>query len=299
MILRCGHRSVEITHPDKVWFADGITKLQVIEYYHRVASYMIPYMKQRPLVMHRFPDGISGTSFYHKEIPDYFPGWIDRATVRKEGGVVHHVVCNNQATLVYVANQACITPHIWLSKVDKLTIPDRMIFDLDPATSDYTPVRHTALLLKDILADLGLISFAMTTGAHGMHVVVPIKRELPFDAVRQCARNIAQHIVDQCSQQVTLEVHKEKRGERLFIDTLRNSYGATGVSPYAVRALPTAPVAMPISWDEVFDATLTAQRYTIATVYRHISTKDSVWQGFFKQARSLPVASEKLSSKRN
>src|SRR5262249_37058792 len=158
-------------------------------YYNKIAIHMLPYVKDRPLMMHRFPDGIYGESFYQKDASAYFPSWIKQALVPKEGGYNNYVVCQNRATLVYLANQACITPHVWLSRIDKLHHPDKLVFDLDPSGTDFSVVCHIALALKKILEHKKLHPFVMTTGSHGLHVVVPLDRTTIFEKVKSFARD--------------------------------------------------------------------------------------------------------------
>ena len=176
--LKIGNRLVAITNPDRVLFGkSGITKGQMIDYYRRIAPIMLPYIKDHPITMHRYPDGIDHEGFYQKDVSNYFPAWIKTEPIaKKEGGVVHYVVINNAATLVYLANQACIVMHAWTSKIDKLHYPARMIFDLDPSTKDFSHVRKTALAIRAHLENLNITSFVMTTGSRGLHVVVPLKR---------------------------------------------------------------------------------------------------------------------------
>jgi bifunctional non-homologous end joining protein LigD len=288
--FKVGRATIVISHSEKIWFpADGITKMDIVAYYNEIAPVMIPYMKNRPVNMNRFPEGIRGESFYHKDVPDYFPSWIKRVPIKKGGGLLHQVVCNTPATLVYLATQACLTPHIWLSRYDKINYPDRMIFDLDPG-SDFNVVRDIALKLKELLEAVDLIPFVMTTGSRGLHVVVPLKRTYEFAQVRGVARMLGQHLVQENPLQLTMEMSKEKRGKKLFIDVLRNSYSATGVAPYSVRAQPKAPVATPLAWDEVKDKKLTAQRYTIKTIFKKLHNDGDAWQGIDSHARSLKKA---------
>lgn len=172
--LKLDGHTIEVSHPDKVLFPeDGITKGQMVDYYRRIASVMLPYMKERPVVMHRFPDGIHGEAFYHKETPAYFPEWIKRVPLAKQDGVKNYVVCDSAATLVYLADQACITPHLWLSRYDRPDNPDLLIFDLDPSGGDFEPVRGAAFALRKLLSELGLAVFVKTTGSKGLHVTCP------------------------------------------------------------------------------------------------------------------------------
>lgn len=274
----------------------GVTKGELVDYYREIADPMLPYLRDRPVSMHRFPDGIEGEGFYQKEIPDYFPDWIQRVTVKKEGGEVTHVLCQDAATLVYLANQACITPHVWLSRRDELDRPDRMIFDLDPPGQDFAPVRRAARALHDLLEELGLVPFAMTTGGRGLHLVVPLDRSADFDAARGFARDLAELLARRDPERLTTEPRKEKRKGRLFVDVLRNAYAQTGVPPYAVRPRPGAPVAMPIAWDELGDPKLRGDRYDTRNAFHRLGRVEDPWKGMARRARSLRGPREKLDA---
>lgn len=293
--LRFGRYTVEVSRLEKVLFPDaGVTKGDLIDHYREFADRMLPYLEERPVVMQRFPDGIGEEGFYHKETPDYFPDWIDTVTVRKEGGTVEHVVCGNAATLVYLANQAVITPHVWLSKVDRLRHPDRMIYDLDPPGDDFEIVREAARALRGLLEDLGLDSWPMATGGRGLHLHVPIDRSEGFDSVRDFAHRVADLLAAREPDRFTTETRKNKREGRLFLDYLRNSYAQTAVPPFAVRPRPGAPVAVPLEWDEVDDPDLRGNRYTVKTVLKRIAAKDDPWKGLMRHARSLAKPRRRL-----
>jgi bifunctional non-homologous end joining protein LigD len=180
MIIRLNGHPITAEHLDKIYFpADKITKGELLEYYKKIAPRLIPYTKNRPLTMDRYPEGIAGESFYQKNASSYFPAWIKlKKIAKKEGGFNNYVVCQNAATLVYIANQGCITPHMWLSKITKLNYPDVLVFDLDPygeKVTNFKPIRDAALMLKEILEKCGLTVFVMTTGSRGLHVRVPLK----------------------------------------------------------------------------------------------------------------------------
>ena len=286
--VRVGGHSVEVSHPDKVLFPDdGITKRDLAEYYRRVAPKMLPYLKGRPLSLQRFPDGI-GWGFYEKKAPDYFPEWFERVRVKvKEGGSQQQLMCNNAASLVYLADQACITPHPWLSKKGRLDYPDRMIFDLDPAGNDFKAVRGAALVLKDVLVRAQLKPFVMTTGSKGLHVVVPLAGEANFDRVRSRSRELAQEAASREPEDLTVKPRKDARKGRVFVDYLRNAYGQTSVPPYAVRACKGAPVAVPLRWAELDSPGLTAQSYNIKNVLERLSRIRDPWSGFSRSAVSI------------
>jgi bifunctional non-homologous end joining protein LigD len=288
MKIKVGTRTIELSNTDKLLFPkDGITKGDVIEYYRTIAPIMLPLVRGRLIAMQRFPNGIASEGFFQKEAGEYFPAWIKRKAVKKKGGVVNYVVLSDAATLVYLANQGCLTPHIWLSKAAKLNYPDRMIFDLDPSGKDFSLVIAGAKELKKRLEADGLTPFVMTTGSRGLHVVVPLKPRVPFDEVRDYARAVAESMATDDPKHFTVELRKDKRKDRVFIDYLRNSFGATGVAPYAIRPLPGAPVATPLDWAEL-TSRLTAQKYTIANVLQRLRKRADPWHGLNKQASTLP-----------
>lgn len=260
-------RKVEITHPDKILFPKGkITKQEMADYYARIASKMLPLIKDRPISMKRFPGGIKEEGFFQKNIPEGAPSWIKTYHVKKkEGGSIDMILCNDKATLLWMANQNCITPHIWLSKWDKPDQPDMMVFDLDPPKGKkFEDVIEAALTLKKILeTSYRLKSTVMLTGSKGVHVIVRLKRKAHFDEVREKAKAIAEHLVASDPKKYTLEVRKEKRKGRLYIDIMRNSKGATVVAPYALRSLEGAPIATPLTWAQLKRPNLRSDSFTI------------------------------------
>jgi bifunctional non-homologous end joining protein LigD len=285
-----GRHTVELSRPDKLLFPrTGLTKADLADYYHQVAETILPYLRDRPVSMHRFPDGIEGEDFYHKEVPGYFPGWIRRAsvTVKEEDGHQSQVVIENAATLIYLADQACITPHVWLSRIDRIGYPDRMIFDLDPPVEDFEIVRQGAWTLRRLLDELGLPAFVMMTGSRGLHVTVPLDRGADFETVHAFARGVAELLADRQPDALTVELHKNKRRGRLFLDYLRNAYAQTAVPPYAVRARSGAPVATPLDWQELSNGGLTARSYTVGNIFRRLGKKGDPWKGMGRHARSL------------
>ncbi len=282
-------KKIIISNPNKVWFPRSkISKAAVVEYYERASAYQLPLIKNHLLTMQRYPNGIKGQMFYQKNAGSYFPSWVATVAVRKEeGGTVDYVVAKNRETLVYLANQAALTIHYWLSKATALHKPDRIIFDLDPSVNNFARVRAAALLIKDICDAEQLPCFAMTTGSEGMHVYIPIKRLHTFDEVSKVATYIAQQMIKKSPKEFTLEVRKNKRGTKIFIDTLRNRYSATAVVPYSVRSYEKAPVAMPLWWKEVNAKLVSSQQFTIATVLAHRKKVGDPWKKMMGQAVSL------------
>src|ERR671915_1781970 len=267
-VIRVDRREIEISRPEKVLFPeDGITKGDLVEYYARIAPQMLPHLRDRPLTLERYPNGINAKRFFQKEVSSYFPKWIRTATMEKVGGRVTHVVCNDTATLVYLANQACVTPHIFLSRLDKVHHPDQLVFDLDPQGDDFEPVRSTAHAFKQLLDEVGLPGFLKTTGSRGLHVVVPLRRRESFDAVRAFGRDLAGIIVSQAPEARTMENLKANRGDRVFIDTNRNGYAQLVAPAYAVRARRGAPVSVPLAWNELASKELQSNSITIRSIF--------------------------------
>ena len=293
--IKVGSHTIETSNEKKVLFpGEKITKGDLIVYYHEIARRMLPHLKDRPAVMHRFPDGVKSSGFYEKNLPDHFPKWIGRVTLKKEGGKITHVVCNDVATLVYLANQACITPHVWLSKKGKLDYPDQIIFDLDPSGDDFGVVRHAAVSLRKLLREVGLTAFVKTSGSRGLHVHVALDRSANFDAARSFARDVAKVLAGRDPKHLTTEQRKNKRRGRVFLDTNRNAYGQTAAPPYSVRPKEGAPVAAPLDWNELKDSKLNPQTYTILNIFKRLGRKQDPWKGMGRSAASLKKAREKL-----
>jgi bifunctional non-homologous end joining protein LigD len=273
--LEAGSQTIEITRPDKILFPnDGITKRDLVHYYLRIAPLMLPHLRGHPISMQRHPDGIATKGFFQKNASDYYPEWITTVELAKEGGSVRYVVCDNAETLVYLANQAVITPHIWLSRADKPDYPDQLVFDLDPPEGGFRIVRRAALKLRGLLEERGYETSANTTGSRGLHVRAPLNRRKDFGAVRVIAREIASELVESDPEHLTMEVRKSKREGRVFIDIARNGYGQTAAPPYAVRALDGAPVAAPVKWEEVERGALRPDQFTIRNIFRRLERSE-------------------------
>ena len=281
---------IEISNPDKVLFPDdGITKGDLVDYYGRIADRMLPQVRDRPLHMNRFPDGIGRIAIQQKRVPDSFPPWITRATVDlHKGGTITHAVIDSAATLVYLANYNMITAHVWLSRIQAPERPDQLIFDLDPADDDFSLVRAAALTLRALLEEHALVAFVKTTGSRGLHVVVPIAVGPGFEEVHIFADHIGQRLAATNPDRLTTEFLKQKRAGRLFIDVNRNAYAQTVVAPYAVRARRTAPIAVPVSWSEAERDQLRPDAVTIRNVWERLRDREDPWQSMESSRRPLP-----------
>ncbi|AWT46352.1 MULTISPECIES: non-homologous end-joining DNA ligase [Streptomyces] len=299
--VRAGRRTVEVHRPDKVLFPGGAdtkeyTKGDLVDYYRSVAPFMLPHLRGRPLMLERHPDGVDGPRFMQKNTPEHYPDWITRAELPKEDGTVCHTVCDDTATLVYLADQACLTFHRWLSRTGSPTRPDRLVFDLDPADDDFAAVREAARRLGDLLDQLRLPSALMTTGSRGLHVIVPLDGRDEVDAVREFARDVADLLVAEHPDRFTTAARKKDRGDRLYLDVQRNGYAQTAVAPYTVRARPGAPVAVPIAWEQLDDPDLGPRRWTLADAVEHARTDP--WAAVSGRGRALGPARRRLDALR-
>lgn len=286
--LRVGRRTVRITHADRPVFPDaGLTKLDLAHHYERVAARMLPYVRGRPLALQAYPDGIEHDGFFMKAVPSYFPDWVKRATMPKKGGTITHVVADEAATLVYLSGQNVVTVHTWLSRADKPRQPDRLTLDFDPSGGGFADVRAAARAAGDRLRDVGLVPFAMTTGSRGIHVICPLRRGPDFSEVHRYARALAEAMVAEDPRHLTLEWHKSERGSRIYVDVNRIAYAQHAVAPYTVRPRPSAPVAVPLHWDELSDEGLRPDRWTVKNIGERLEAGDP-WEGMSRRARSLP-----------
>lgn len=295
-LVTIGDHDIKLKHLDKVFFPEAdLTKGDVVEYYQRIAPVMLPHLMDRPLNLFRAPDGLNGETFFQQQISDYFPDWINRIAIEKwQDGTTTHVVCDRTATLVYLANQGCITPHTWLSCTSALKYPDRLIFDLDPPGSEFTPVRDAARLLQEQLAAIGLTPFVQTTGSRGLHVIAPLDTTADFDTARHLAQTLADILAEKHPSSLTTAQYKSQRRGRLYLDTKRNAYGQTAVAPYALRLKPGAPVATPLDWNELEDTELHPQKYNLQNIFRRLGQKNDPWANINDHAASAETALKAL-----
>ncbi|BBZ69303.1 ATP-dependent DNA ligase [Mycobacterium paraseoulense] len=278
--------------------ADGITKADLVAYYGQVADAMLPHVRGRALNVQRFPRGIGENGFIQQDFADSMPEWMSRVEVAKEGGTVVHPVAERREALQWLANQNGITLHAWQSRRGRPHNPDRLVFDLDPSDEDFGAVRAAAHAVAGVLQDLGLARYVQTTGSRGLHVVVPVRADTDFDTARQFARDVAEVAVADDPAHRTVEVRKEKRGGRVYLDIMRNAYAQTAVAPYSVRARNGAPVATPLEWDELDARGLRADRFTLRDVPERLAGQADPWVNMSRHARSLPGPMRRLATLR-
>ena len=283
-----------ITHPDKVLFPeDGITKGELAAYYDRVAPVMLPHLRGRPVTMERYPAGIRSPGFWQKDVSRAFPSWLASVNVRKKGGgTVHYPIANDRRALLWMANQNTITHHVWTSRSPRLNYPDICVFDLDPSSNDAAAVQAAAIDLRDLLDELGLPSWVKTSGSKGFHIVVPLDGRTPVETVVRFADATARVFVQRSPGTLTLEFSKADRGGRIYVDTGRNTQGATFAVAYTVRARPGAPVSAPCTWDEVEKGLAQPGSFTLRDMRARLDQHGDLWAPLRRTRRSLarPIA---------
>lgn len=284
-----------ITHPEKVLFPDdGITKGELASYYEAIAPLMVPHISGRPVTMERYHRGIGYPGFFQKDVSKGFPEWLARVEVPKKGGTVHHPLVSDARSLVWLANQNCIAPHVWISRVPDLYQPDICVFDLDPSQDEPDVLREAALTLSNFLRELGLRSWVKTTGSKGFHVVVPLDRECGYGDVAAFAHRVGSLLVSRHPDQLTQEFSKADRGGRILMDTGRNEYSATFAAVYSVRPRRGAPVSAPCTWDEVESGVVGPQTITLRNIQKRIADVGDLWAEMLSERQSLRGAVEQL-----
>ena len=284
-----------ITHPEKLLFPDdGISKGELAAWYEAIAPLMLPHLRGRPVSMERYPAGIGRNGFWQKDVSKGFPAWLERVEVPKKDGVVHYPVVRDTRSLLWLANQNCITPHVWPSRLPDLYRPDLCVFDLDPGKDEPEVLRAAALAVRDLLAELGLPSWVKTSGSKGFHIVVPLDRKAGFGAVAGFAHRVGALLVERDPEHLTQEFNKADRGGRILVDTGRNGYGATFAAAYAVRARSGAPVSAPCTWDEIASGEVGPRTFTLRGMPARAAAAGDLWADLLNRRRSLRRPLERL-----
>ena len=289
--------SVTISHPEKILFPDdGITKGDLAAYYGAIAPIMLPHLRGRPVTMERYHRGIGEEGFFQKSVVKGAPAWLERIEVPKKGGTVNHPLINDERSLRWMANQNCITPHVWVSRVPELYHPDICVFDLDPSDEDEGKLRDAAVGLRDLLSELGLTSWVKTTGSKGFHIAVPLDGKADAGVVSSFAGAVGSLFVSRHPDILTLEFSKADRGDRIYMDTGRNHPPATYACAYAVRARPKAPISAPCTWEELSSGAVKPTTVTLRNVAKRVEKYGDLWGDMHAQPQPLAAAAKQLKS---
>lgn len=261
---------IEISHPEKVIFPKkNIRKGDLANYYEKIAHRMLPFLKDRPLTLHRFPGGIEKQGFYQKNASDYFPNFIKRVEIETENGVNMQVICNDKKTLLYLVNQNTVAFHIWLSRKDKIRQPDKIVFDLDPPEDSFEKVKEAAKVLRNFLKKKKKEPQLMTTGQSGFHLSYEVRRGKGFDEIKKELKSMADEITRLRPDLLTTKIRKDQREGKIFVDYLRNAYAQTAVCPYSLRPNEEAGIATPLEWEELSKME-SAHQYNYNNIFRRL-----------------------------
>jgi bifunctional non-homologous end joining protein LigD len=286
-----------ITHPEKLLFpADGITKGELAAYYAAIGPLLLPHLQGRPVTMERFPAGIDKKGFMQKDVVKGYPEWLARVEVPKRDGTTHYALIDDARSLEWLANQNCITPHVWTSRQPFLDKPDLCVFDLDPSRDEPSELRAAALAVRDVLDELGLSSSVKTSGSKGYHIVVPLDAQTGFDQVWRFAHGVGALLVKRQPERLTQEFLKTERAGRILVDTGRNGHGATFAAPYAVRPKPGAPVSAPCTWQEVEAGEALPQSFGLRAMAARLERLGDLWAPLYDSPQPLRPALERLEA---
>jgi bifunctional non-homologous end joining protein LigD len=290
-----GRDVVSLTSLDRVYWPDeGYTKADLLRYYWHIADVILPHLKDRPLILKRYPNGIDQPSFFQHDVKDV-PNYVRTITLEsEEGRQIDYVLCQNRATLLYLVNMGTLAQNPWHSRVDRLEHPDWMVFDLDPGQVKFQVVCEAALAVKSVLDRLGLEVYAKTSGSRGLHLYVPLKPVYPYEQVAEFAEGVARLVARERPDIATVERSKKKRPEKkVYVDFLQNAYGKSVASPYSVRAKAGATVSAPLDWREVKRCP-ELEAFTIKTMPRRLARKGDLFKPALSRKQSLEGASAKL-----
>jgi bifunctional non-homologous end joining protein LigD len=279
---------IDPSNLDKLfWPNQGYTKGDLIEYFDAVSPFLLPELRNRPLTVIRYPDGVEGPRFFQKNTPSYAPSWVKTATFHagSAGRDVSYTLCNSKRTLLWLANQATIELHPWLSRVDHIERPDVLVFDLDPPEGGFDVAVEVAFVMREVLDGFGLTAVAKTSGSKGIHLCIPIQRRYDYRTVRAAAQFLAGRVEERIPDVTTTAFRKAERAGRLFLDNGRNAPGAHVVAVYSPRARETASVSFPVPWDDL--KSIAPQDFTIANVPEILSREGDRWKQLMPPAQVL------------
>jgi DNA ligase D len=293
-------KHAELTHLDKIyWPDDQITKGDLLEYYSKIAPYILPYLKNRPLSLRRQPNGIDEPGFFQKDAGDHVPDWIKTVEIHAEstGKMVNYFVCNDLESLLYIANLGCIEMNPWNSTVNKLDNPDYIVMDIDPSDKNtFDEVIEVALVIKDIIDQTGMVGYCKTSGSSGLHIYIPFNKKYTYDESRDFAEIMASMVTEKLPGLTTLERSLSKRKKnQIYVDYLQNRIGQTLASAYSVRPKPGATVSAPLEWDEVKPG-LTPQDFNIKNIFKRLEEKGDLFKGVLGKGVDMHKALQKMES---
>jgi len=294
--VRVGNREVKFSNPDKVFFPEpGLSKGDLVRYYLDVAPCLLHHVRNRPMQMLRYPDGVDGFRFYQKRVPVPHPDWLETVHIKfPSGRTADFPVCQDAASLAWIVNLGCIDLHTWHSRVTDVERPDYLLIDLDPSEGNpWSSVQRIALVVREVMEELGLTSFPKTSGATGLHILAPIKPELRFPHVRDFGKALAQEVVRRIGDEdVATTTWKVADRRGVFVDYGQNARDRTIACAYSIRPTPDARASAPLRWDEVTE--VDPSRFTLQTMRDRIAEVGDLTKGMWRRKVSLLPRFEQL-----
>jgi bifunctional non-homologous end joining protein LigD len=298
--LQVDGRTLALTHLNKIYFPEsGIRKRDLLAYYYQIADHILPFLKDRPLVMRRYPNGIQEKAFFQKEAPESIPDWIQRARVYSDerGGEMDYVMAQDRPSLLFLTNLGCIDHNPWSSRFDRQDYPDYVFFDLDPTPGTaFTTVLRVARAIYNVLLSTRLVCYLKTSGATGFHIYVPLEPIYTYAQTRTFAAIISQMVASELPRETTLERSVRKRPQgRVLLDALQNAKGKPLAAVYSARAHPGATVSTPVTADELMKGNIDPDAWTIKTLPSRLQSDGDLWKDFWKNRQNLDTALDALS----
>lgn len=287
--VKLGRDTVELTSLDKVYWPDeGYTKGDLLRYYLEISKYIMPYLKDRPSILKRYPSGIGGQMFFQHNV-ERAPEVLKTERVESETGrKLNYAVYTDRASLIYLVNIGTIEQHPWHSRVANLDRPDYIVFDLDPHGAPFSNVLEVALAMRDVLKDLRLTGYPKTSGSSGVHIYVPLRTRYEYEEVAEFSEQVSNRVAEREPKIATVERRiAERKENQVYVDWQQNARGKSAASIYTVRAKPGATVSTPVTWREIAQG-FQISDFTIKTVPARIKKRGDLWKGFFKDRQSLP-----------
>jgi bifunctional non-homologous end joining protein LigD len=296
--VKIGKVTLHLTNQNKLyWQKEGITKGDLINYYDNISPFILPYLKDRPQSMHRFPNGINAPSFYQKDVdPEKIPSWLKSESIFSSSNNenIDYLICNDKATLLYMANLGCIEINPWSSRISKPDNPDWLVIDLDPEAIIFKEVVKTALEVRKVFDTLEIGSYCKTSGATGLHIFVPLAAKYNYEIVRKFGSVITEMVNQRLPNITSVLRSPSKRHNRVYLDFLQNSKGQTLAAPYSVRPKPGATVSTPLEWNEV-NPKLDPSALTMKTILNRLDKKGDLWKPILKTGANIERALKKMS----
>ena len=282
------------THIEKIyWPQEGYTKANLIEYYIKIAPWILPHLKNRPIILHRYPNGIEGIDFYQKDMTMKLPKGIQTTVVQHDEKTDKYLLINDLESLLYAVNLGSIEFHPFLARKNYLHKPDYCVIDLDPHDIPFDLVVEVALFIHQTLEQIKVMNFCKTSGGKGLYILIPLHGKYTFEQSKQFAEILAQYVYSHFPEQTSLERSPEKRPNKLYIDCLQNHYGQAIAAPYSMRARPLATISTPLDWQEL-DSKLSPAQFNLKTIFKRLENKPDILLPVLKSSVNLSSALKRL-----